>query len=186
MDKKPETNNDPDLEEDKAILGSFNEVCKCRAPGAAVFEMRRSYQEPQTGDMLNSFTLMGILSSVFIDGNADATQARDRIYGMLGMADDKADLGLVPNYNEAISDIRVYTDVARAMITAERIDLLSLSQHRPHLAKGQQEEQTFRRGYRIRADLSYVKVDTPPSPLPVTYLSKYLPRPIFQGKKSIF
>jgi hypothetical protein len=143
MDKMLTSNNDPDLEAYTAIMSSFNDVCKCRSPVAASFGMRRSYQKPRTGDRLNSFTLISILSSVFIDGTAEATQARDRIYGMLGMADDKKELGLVPNYDEAISDIRIYTDAARAMITAGRIDLLSLSQHRPHLDKGQQEETNF-------------------------------------------
>ncbi|KUJ21505.1 HET-domain-containing protein [Mollisia scopiformis] len=145
MDKWPESNNDPDLEQYKAILNSFNNLCKFRTPLPALFGMRRSYHKPRTGDRLNSFTLIAILSSVFIGGTAEATQARDRIYGMLGMADDRKELGLVPNYDEAVSDIKVYTDAARAMITAGRVDLLSLSQHRAHLDKdtGQQEEKSF-------------------------------------------
>jgi len=143
IDKWPESNNDPDLEQYKATLRLFNDVCKCQYPPVALFGMRRSYQKPRTGDRFNSFTLIAILSSVFIDGIADATQARDRIYGMLGMADDKEELRLVPNYDEAVSDIRVYTDAARAMITAGRVDLLSLSQHRPHPDKGQPEEENF-------------------------------------------
>ncbi|PMD29634.1 HET-domain-containing protein [Hyaloscypha variabilis F] len=143
MDTQPESSNDPDIEEYKAVLSSFDEVRNCMGPPTAVIGIRRSYQKPRTEDRRYAFTLIAILSSVFIDKTANATHARDRIYAMLGMADDKEELGLVPNYDPAISDIEIYTDAARAMMRAGRIDLLSLAQHRQHLEKRLQEGITF-------------------------------------------
>jgi len=147
MNKWPESNNDPDLQEYKANRRLFNDFCDPRnslASAGGLLGMRSAYQRRRAKrDGSKRFTMITILTSVFVHGTLDATQARDRIYSMLGMADDKEELRLVPVYDAAMSDTRVYTDAARAMIAAGGVDLLSLAQHGPHSNMGQQEGTRF-------------------------------------------
>jgi hypothetical protein len=126
----PEDNDDPDIAEVKRITKEFSNLEELQNPKVTIFGMRRRYQELGTTDGHHSLTLMRILASVFVGGTAEATMEKDRIFSMLGMASDKKELGLLPNYDERISVIDVYTATARAIITTGNVDLLSFSQHR--------------------------------------------------------
>jgi hypothetical protein len=59
----------------------------------------------------------------------------DRIYALLGMANDTELLGIHPDYSESTSCEWVCTGAARAMLSAGHIDVLSLSQNRDRTSK---------------------------------------------------
>jgi hypothetical protein len=56
----------------------------------------------------------------------EATNHRDKIYGLLGLTKGVETLGIRPNYSDSIS--KVYTDTARALIRSGQVDLLWLCQ----------------------------------------------------------
>jgi len=56
----------------------------------------------------------------------EATDARDKIYGLLGLASDSEKLGISPDYKKSTTD--VYTDVARALIADGHTTILAWCQ----------------------------------------------------------
>jgi hypothetical protein len=56
----------------------------------------------------------------------EATNHRDHIYGLLGLAKDAEELRIRPDYSESVS--KVYIDTARTLIQSGRVDLLWLCQ----------------------------------------------------------
>lgn len=58
--------------------------------------------------------------------NSQATDSRDRIFGMLGMASDTDQLGIRPDYSKTCQ--QVYTDAARALLQHGHTDVLVFSQ----------------------------------------------------------
>ncbi len=53
-----------------------------------------------------------------------ATHAKDRIYGLLGLASDVGILGIVPTYKSTVSVEEVYIDTARRILTHGGLNLL--------------------------------------------------------------
>jgi hypothetical protein len=51
-----------------------------------------------------------------------ATDARDKVFGLLGLANDREELKIQPDYGKDLSD--VYIEVAKALIEAGQMDLL--------------------------------------------------------------
>lgn len=86
-------------------------------------------REPNAaGDQLHS-----LLRKMYVNRNTQATEHRDRIYSLLGLAVDADVLGIIPDYTNPGNDgtARILTDAARAMITnstSGRIDILCYSQ----------------------------------------------------------
>jgi hypothetical protein len=57
-----------------------------------------------------------------------ASDARDRIFGLLGMTSDTDALGILPNYDQLRTYEQTFTQVARTIILSGQVDMLSLSQ----------------------------------------------------------
>ncbi|KAH7350605.1 heterokaryon incompatibility protein-domain-containing protein [Rhexocercosporidium sp. MPI-PUGE-AT-0058] len=57
-----------------------------------------------------------------------ATNPRDRIFALLGMANDSSRLGIQPDYDQSKTCSEVYTHAAREIIGSGQVDFLSLSQ----------------------------------------------------------
>ncbi|KAI4164281.1 MAG: hypothetical protein LQ342_002246 [Letrouitia transgressa] len=71
-------------------------------------------------------TLFRLLTRAHVDHVTKATDPRDKIFALLGMAADATSLGILPDYRQ--SSQTVYTEMARAVIGSGQIDLLSLCQ----------------------------------------------------------
>lgn len=74
-----------------------------------------------------------LLKKLYVEHDTRATQHRDRIYSLLGLAVDAEELGITPDYVAAGDEgtARILTDAARKMITTPtsgRIDILCCSQ----------------------------------------------------------
>ncbi|KAL8687732.1 MAG: hypothetical protein Q9218_006183 [Villophora microphyllina] len=65
-------------------------------------------------------TLSGLLRKSLV---LQSTDARDKVYALLGLAEDREELGIVPDYTKSVSEI--YTEVTRSVLrTTGRLDLL--------------------------------------------------------------
>ncbi len=96
-------------------------------PAIAMLSHPRWYR----GDTLTkSTTLFNLLLRALIGGTDGfrllATDKRDYIYGLLGLADDVLTLGVVPDYSLQWTD--VYIEVARKLIQAGHVDIIALCQ----------------------------------------------------------
>ncbi|KAJ4351201.1 uncharacterized protein N0V89_006540 [Didymosphaeria variabile] len=60
--------------------------------------------------------------------NFKATMARDRIYGLLGMAEDTGRLQIIPDYRKTTTTETVFTDVAYALLRNGFSEIFSLCQ----------------------------------------------------------
>ncbi|KAI1869242.1 uncharacterized protein JN550_005872 [Neoarthrinium moseri] len=87
---------------------------------------RRRRQRFQNG-VGDGDELFHLLRKLFVESDTKATQSRDRIYGLLGLAVDSKDLAIKPDYSTADPAL-AFTSVARAMIRNGRVELLSFSQ----------------------------------------------------------
>ncbi|KAK0374398.1 heterokaryon incompatibility protein [Colletotrichum limetticola] len=68
-----------------------------------------------------------VLKKAYVDGAAQVTNIRDRIYGLLSIANDADKLGITPDY--VTEDSRpTFIDAAHALIRAGRLEMLSFSQ----------------------------------------------------------
>jgi Heterokaryon incompatibility protein (HET) len=106
--------------------------------GTRLFGSRRRYHNAKTeGGTLwkTQYPLFRILAGQYVQSNIAASDKRDYIFALLGMASDTADLGLTPRYGESNSWVKVFTETARAILERGELDLLSLAQHRPDLAR---------------------------------------------------
>ncbi|TDZ83713.1 Heterokaryon incompatibility protein 6, OR allele [Colletotrichum sidae] len=72
-------------------------------------------------------SLYHILKKTFVDGRAQATLPRDRIYGLLSIAVDADRLGIVPDYVRPGCHF-AFIEAARAVIQAGNVNVLSFSQ----------------------------------------------------------
>lgn len=62
----------------------------------------------------------------------DATDPRDKIFALLGIAADAEELGVHPNYLKSAKE--VYTEIARQLIREGYLDVLSLVEYSPRVA----------------------------------------------------
>lgn len=120
-----------DLEFDPDLMPKFNEMQEVgfAIPKAAthVFGMRQEYQSHvEESDQTNEFDLMRLLSQIRV--GREATNNKDKIYALLGMAGDSGKLGIAVNYDKSYSCSRLYSDTARAIISLGHVDLLSFAQ----------------------------------------------------------
>lgn len=64
-------------------------------------------------------SLLDLLRRLYVsdaDWEFEATDPRDRIYGLLGLAVDAKDLGIIPDYSECADAARVYSTATRAIL----------------------------------------------------------------------
>jgi hypothetical protein len=107
---------------DPELLRQFERMRSVSIPESAhlVFGMRQGYQSSAKIRL----DLIQLLAKVRV--GRKATDLRDKIFGLLGMARDA--LGISPNCDEKNSCIRVYCETARAIIASGAVDFLSFSQ----------------------------------------------------------
>lgn len=91
---------------------------------------RRQFHDPQANSSADGLRLINLLADLAVGPQMKASVAKDRIYALLGMANDGKSLGIDPDYRVSTSCEWVYTGAARAMLFAGQIDVLSLSQNR--------------------------------------------------------
>lgn len=125
---------EPELQNFKQFKDHFNAITKVEMCQSAIrlFGMRRKYHEAQNKQQnSNKYPLLRLLASLHVRNRISASDKRDRIFGVLGMASDAVELGLRPRYEDSCSWKEVYTEAARAMLEAGYLDLLSLAQPPP-------------------------------------------------------
>jgi hypothetical protein len=90
---------------------------------------RRFHQDgfKETGKTLS---LMSLLVTVYVSNGElnklGATDPRDRVFALLGLADDAEKLGIYPDYTK--SDRTVYIETARKLLTQGHMEVFALSQ----------------------------------------------------------
>jgi len=120
---------EPDPEADSFFL----RTCKVLEDVSLVSTMlgrRRQIHDPEDNSSAIGLRLMNLLADLAIGPQTKASDDKDRIYALLGMANDGKLLEIDPDYKESTSCEWVYTAAARAMLFAGQIDILSLSQNR--------------------------------------------------------
>ncbi|GKT41051.1 heterokaryon incompatibility protein 6, OR allele [Colletotrichum spaethianum] len=71
--------------------------------------------------------LYHVLKKAYVDGDAQATLPRDRVYGLLSVAVDSEQLKIVPDYT--CPDCHpTFVETARALVRVGRVEMLSFSQ----------------------------------------------------------
>jgi hypothetical protein len=99
-------------------------------PGSALYPMRRKWQNIRN-ETVKSPTLYQVLQTIYVQHEhvaRGATNAKDRIYGLLALPCDTQALGIQPDYLDSTSVGTVYINTAAAIIQSGDIDLLGLSQ----------------------------------------------------------
>ena len=106
----------------RSVSGSANSPSG--APNQLFGARRRYYSE--TGEREN---LWSLLERTCMSDSAvlplNATDPRDKIYGLLGLATDSEQLCILPDYEKSI--IEVYTDISRKLITTGETSFLGVS-----------------------------------------------------------
>lgn len=89
---------------------------------------RSEYQQQLTNE---DCTLYSLLRTICVTSHAarlKATDERDKIFALLGLASDKDKLQIRVDYSDSWSIENVYIDASRALLTRGHIELLSLRQ----------------------------------------------------------
>jgi hypothetical protein len=95
--------------------------------GSMVGAHRRYHRDPHSHETL--IQLLQRANAVNASLNSlRATDPRDRIFGMLGLASDTDQLQIRPDYSKSKTCEAVYTDAARALFQNGHTDVLALSQ----------------------------------------------------------
>ena len=102
---------------------------KVNSPSGApnqLFGTRRRYHS-ETGERENLCSLLErTCMSDYAVRSLNATDPRDKIYGLLGLATDSGQLGILPDYEKTI--IEVYNDTSRKLIATGETSILSWCQ----------------------------------------------------------
>ncbi|KAG9233390.1 heterokaryon incompatibility protein [Amylocarpus encephaloides] len=109
------------------VMESLNSVL--RDPTAPLFAARSRRQNFNVRKSPESMgdTLFQILQRLYVGNTMQATDSRDRIYGLLALATDPLSLGIKPDYvGTQVED--VYTVVAAALIKQGELDVLGFAQ----------------------------------------------------------
>lgn len=75
---------------------------------------------PEGGDSGGDMRPLGLLELLCLSRNNLATDARDKVYSLLGMTDDPIAQSLIPDYSDGNSAREVYLDVAQLIIGSDR------------------------------------------------------------------
>ncbi|KAG4431577.1 hypothetical protein IFR05_012941 [Cadophora sp. M221] len=107
----------------KAITANAAEI-----PQAAVLvpSIRLRYHETSRGHGAVRFNLIQLLARTHV--GREATDPRDRVWALLGMAVDAGNLGITANYAATNSCTDVFCNASRAMVASGHVDVLAFSQ----------------------------------------------------------
>ncbi|KAK4097992.1 HET-domain-containing protein [Parathielavia hyrcaniae] len=126
-------NNDNDSDTNLTPFSVLNDILT--KPTARLFSCRQRRRKfdlnlpGATGDRLHA-----LLRKLYVEHNTQATLPRDRIYSLLDLAVDRAELGLKPDFTDQglpEAEARMLTRAARAMIVANpsgTVDILCFAQ----------------------------------------------------------
>jgi hypothetical protein len=125
MMKDPQFLNPMNLMRNLPILMALNAINV--SPITNMLWARRKYQTQTAGKGESLYNLLknhnvGVAKTTRLG----ATDPRDMVFGLLGLADDVAEMGIKADYNKTC--VEVYTDLARKLIEHGHIDTLALSQ----------------------------------------------------------
>lgn len=117
--------NPIDLMRNISILMDLNAINL--APITHMLSARKKYQAHAAGkgDSLYNLLLRNYVGTTNA-ARLVATDPRDMIFGLLGLANDVEQLGIATDYNKTC--VEVYTDVARRLIENGNVDVLAFSQ----------------------------------------------------------
>ncbi|KAH7420096.1 heterokaryon incompatibility protein-domain-containing protein [Cadophora sp. MPI-SDFR-AT-0126] len=101
----------------KESLKHFIENCESGAP-CRLIGSRNRYQKQRPDYHSSMLELLGLVS-----GYTQATDPRDRIFGLLGVAPDAGSLGITVDYGREVHE--VFEDAARALLKNNFTDVLS-------------------------------------------------------------
>lgn len=110
-------------------ISNSTKLCgaRLRYQGDATGETSDASQYPKLGS-----SMFELLARIHVTGATKtfcgATESRDRIFALLGIANDRDRLGIQPDYDQSKRCSEIYAEAARAIIQSGRVDLLSLSQ----------------------------------------------------------
>jgi Heterokaryon incompatibility protein (HET) len=117
------------LDNDSDLFSKFNQIKGVVIPTSAqlVFGMRQGHRShgEQSGQT-SVLDLKRLLAQIRV--GREVTDAKDRVYALLGMLGDTAKLGIIPNYDESYLCSRLYCETAAAIIVSGDVDLLSFAQ----------------------------------------------------------
>lgn len=105
---------------------SGNENSPSGAPNQLFGARRRYYSETGERETLFSLLERTCICDNFAVHALNATDPRDRIYGLLGLTTDSEQLGILPDYEKSV--IEVYTNTSRALIAVGETSILSWCQ----------------------------------------------------------
>jgi hypothetical protein len=110
----------------------FFDLVKAGPTGAMFYlqGLRNRCQIARERGQESPHSLIGILGKIFVGTPHEATDPRDRVFALLGLANDAEKLGIKPAYDESVTHTDVYITTARAIISTGNVDLLCFVQHR--------------------------------------------------------
>jgi len=111
------------------LMGTWiDEVSDTMQPFFSSRQRRKKWDEgEQDGDSLYTK-----LQKICIEGSMQATQGCDMIYGLLGLVNDAEKLNIRADYSakgHQAQVVKTYTETARAIINAGKVDLLMSAQY---------------------------------------------------------
>ena len=123
-----EASDDASLPLDCEMKSHFDSINSADIPQSAalVFGMRLRYQSHAQENGAARPNLIQLLARIRV--GREATDPRDRIWALLGMAADAESLHIIPDYADMNSCVNVYCNATRAMIASGHIDILAFSQ----------------------------------------------------------
>ncbi|KAH8587866.1 heterokaryon incompatibility protein-domain-containing protein [Bisporella sp. PMI_857] len=123
-----EASADGNFPPDCELKAQFDSVNSTEIPPSAslVSGMRLRYHDPAQESGETKPNLIQLLARTRV--GREATDPRDRIWALLGMAADTEVLRIIPNYADTNSCAAVYCNAAHAMIASGHIDILAFSQ----------------------------------------------------------
>ncbi|KAF2488650.1 HET-domain-containing protein [Lophium mytilinum] len=98
-----------------------------------IFIARHQYKgvmegyKPRVADLLWRFNVLSIL-----DVRLRATDPKDKVYALLGLASDFEALGIVPDYKKSVEE--VYTETVTKLLKQGHVSYLQLCKYNPHSA----------------------------------------------------
>jgi hypothetical protein len=112
----------PDM---KALFDAISSI-KLPASARFVLGMRRQYHHPTRHANEARPNLIRILARV--RAGREATNPKDRIWALLGLASNQGALRITPDYTDYVSDTLAYCNATKAMLSAGHVDILAFSQ----------------------------------------------------------
>jgi hypothetical protein len=120
---------DPSNRKLMALMETWNDSISNIAQPLFGCRQRRKLADDGKQDRDSLYT---ILQKLCVDGNQQASQGCDLVYGVLGLVGDAEELGVRAMYTEEDQDrqaVITFSQTARALIKSGKVDLLMSAQH---------------------------------------------------------